>query len=78
MEAQFGWTQISRASVQRAELQLTDATQGILDELGLLEIHQAYADRFFPGTSVLHTRLRYVLFVAWAYSNTDSTTAKIK
>ena len=23
------------------------------------------ADRFFPGTSVLHTRLRYALFVPW-------------
>lgn len=69
MEAQFGWTQISRAAVQRAEAQLDDETKGVLDELGLLEIHQGYADRFFPGTSVLHTRLRYVLFVAWSYED---------
>jgi hypothetical protein len=31
----------------------------------LLSIHQAIADRLFPGTSVLHTRLRYALFVPW-------------
>lgn len=69
MEAQFGWTQISRAAVQRAEAQLSSESQGVVDELGLLEIHQGYADRFFPGTSVLHTRLRYILFVAWAYED---------
>lgn len=60
---------MSRKAVQQAEAQLTSDSQGVVDELGLLEIHQGYADRFFPGTSVLHTRLRYVLFVAWAYES---------
>ncbi len=41
--------------------------QGVRDEIGFLTVHQRYADRFFPGTSVLHTRLRYVLFVPWLY-----------
>lgn len=41
--------------------------QGVRDEIGFLSIHQRYADRFFPGTSVLHTRLRHVLFVPWLY-----------
>ena len=38
---------------------------GVRDEVGFLLIHQRYADRFFPGTSVLQTRLRYALFVPW-------------
>ena len=38
---------------------------GVRDEVGFLLVHQRYADRFFPGTSVLHTRLRYALFVPW-------------
>lgn len=38
---------------------------GVRDEVGFLIVHQRYADRFFPGTSVLHTRLRYALFVPW-------------
>ena len=69
MDAQLGWTHISRAAVQQAEAQLADESQGVVDELGMLEIHQGYANRFFPGTSVLHTRLRYLLFVAWAYES---------
>jgi hypothetical protein len=56
---------ISRAEVARAEALLNDRQRGVVDELGLLSIHQAFADRLFPGTSVLHTRLRYALFVPW-------------
>ena len=53
--------------MKRAEMQLQDELQGVRDEVGFLALHQAYADRFFPGTSVLHTRLRYALFVPWLY-----------
>jgi hypothetical protein len=69
VKSQLGWTHVSRKAVQQAEAQLASESQGVVDELGMLEIHQGYADRFFPGTSVLHTRLRYVLFVAWAYES---------
>lgn len=61
----IGWVLISRADVAKAEGLLQGGEQGIVDELGLLSIHQAVADRLFPGTSVLHTRLRYALFVPW-------------
>lgn len=46
---------------------MRDEVQGVRDQIGFLAFHQAYADRFFPGTSVLHTRLRYALFVPWLY-----------
>src|SRR5258708_5591575 len=36
-------------------------------------IHQGFADRFFPGTSVLHTRVRYALFVPWIYDGLGRT-----
>ena len=39
------------------------------DEVGFLIVHQRYADRFFPGTSVLHTRLRYALLIPWLYQS---------
>jgi len=61
----IGWVLISRTEVAKAEGLLQGDGQGVVDELGLLSIHQAIADRFFPGTSVLHTRLRYALFVPW-------------
>jgi hypothetical protein len=65
--ASFGWTYLSREALRRAQAQLAGQAQGVRDEIGFLEIHQRYADRFFPGTSVLHTRLRYALFVPWMY-----------
>lgn len=43
------------------------ASDGTRDELGFAPIHFAFADRFFPGTSVQHAQLRYVFFVAWSY-----------
>jgi Family of unknown function (DUF6361) len=61
----FGWTYLSRDALKRAEAQLSGDAAGVRDEVGFLLIHQRYADRFFPGTSVLHTRLRYVLFIPW-------------
>jgi hypothetical protein len=65
MESAFGWTQIARSDVAKAAELLKGAALGVRDEIGFLSLHQGFADRFFPGTSVLQTRLRYVLFVAW-------------
>jgi hypothetical protein len=67
MQSNFGWTLLSRDALRRAEKQLRDDAEGVRDEVGFLALHQAYADRFFPGTSVQHTRLRYALFVPWLY-----------
>ena len=61
----IGWIQLSRKAVARAEQALNDQRLGVRDEIGFLALHQSFADRFFPGTSVLHTRLRYALFVPW-------------
>lgn len=42
------------------------------DELGIGGIRDAIADRLFPGTSTIQTRLRYMLFVPWIYSSLES------
>src|SRR5262245_45448932 len=63
----FGWTYLSTGALRRAEYQLSGEGEGVRDEIGFLIIHWRYADHFFPGTSVLHTRLRYALFVPWTY-----------
>lgn len=65
MESAFGWTQIARSDVAKAAALLRNEERGVRDEIGFLSLHQGFADRFFPGTSVLQTRLRYALFVAW-------------
>lgn len=41
------------------------------DELGLGGIRDAFADLFFPGTSVVQTRARYFLFVPWMYRDLE-------
>ena len=39
--------------------------EGTVDDLGLGRIRDALSDRFFPGTSVLWRRARYLLIVPW-------------
>lgn len=41
--------------------------KGTLDELGIGQVRDAFADLLFPGTSTLHTRARYLVIVPWCY-----------
>lgn len=65
----LGWTYLSREALARAKAQMDEESMGVRDEIGFLTIHQRYANRFFPGTSVLHTRARYALFVPWLFED---------
>jgi hypothetical protein len=42
------------------------------DELGVGVIRDLLADEFFPGTSTIQTRLRYMLFVPWIYQELEA------
>jgi hypothetical protein len=42
------------------------------DELGLGSIRDSFADALFPGTSTIQTRLRYFLFIPWAYTQMEN------
>lgn len=66
MVSTFGWLDTD-AEQRRKMLEVVDLfkEQGTLDELGIGSIRDAIADSLFPGTSVLHTRLRYVMFIPW-------------
>ena len=66
MKPTLGWTMLSRAEMRQAE-RLASGEHDTRDEIGFLLIHQGFADRFFPGTSVLHTRVRYALFIPWVF-----------
>lgn len=65
----LSWVHLDRRALAAARSSLEGTFQGVRDELGLGAIHFGYADRFFPGTSVLLTRLRYALFVPWLYND---------
>ena len=41
--------------------------RGTQDQLGVGSIRDSFADRLFPGTSTIQTRLRYFLFLPWIY-----------
>lgn len=69
MEPSLGWTYLSREDLARAKAQMDAESPGVRDELGFLTIHQRYSDLFFPGTSVLHGRARYALFVPWLFED---------
>ena len=68
-EPALGWTFLSRDALAKAKAQMDEESMGVRDEIGFLTIHQRYSDRFFPGTSVLHTRARYALFVPWHFAD---------
>src|SRR3954468_5832122 len=65
--AALGWVEISDAALQRLRRELEQKGQGVVDEMGVLAIHAGYADYFFPGTSVLQTRPRYLFFICWNF-----------
>jgi hypothetical protein len=69
VEPSLGWTYLSREALARAKAQMDEESMGVRDEIGFLTIHQRYADHFFPGTSVLHTRARYAIFVPWLFED---------
>lgn len=72
----IGWFMLSEADRAAANRMLAStSSDGTRDELGFAPIHFAFADRFFPGTSVQHAQLRYVFFVAWSYQELLSQTA---
>lgn len=69
VEPSLGWSYLSREALARAKAQMDEESTGVRDEIGFLTIHQSYADRFFPGTSVLHTRARYAIIVPWLFED---------
>ena len=67
MTSTFGW--LDQDDAQRAamnEVVKLFQDKSSVDELGIGAIRDAFSNSFFPGTSVLHTRVRYLLFVPWA------------
>lgn len=68
MSSSFGWLDHSEHQ-RRQMLEIVDLfrEKGTLDELGIGVIRDGLADHFFPGTSTLQTRARYLLFIPWIF-----------
>lgn len=68
MSSTVAWLDTSREEQRRIRelLSLFSQTDS-RDELGIGQIRDAFSELLFPGTSTLHTRARYLLFVPWCY-----------
>ncbi len=68
MASSFAWLDFSDRDRKRA-LDAVDLfrEEDTRDELGLGVIRDAFADRLFPGTSTIQTRVRYFLFLPWLF-----------
>ncbi|MPY12096.1 DUF6361 family protein [Arthrobacter bussei] len=69
MASTFAWLAVD-AEQRRRMMEAVELfrDQGTIDDLGIGAIRDGISDTLFPGTSTLHTRLRYVLFVPWLLS----------
>lgn len=62
----FGWLD-GDDSQRNAMLEVVKLFDDIstVDELGIGSVRDTFSNAMFPGTSTLHTRVKYVLFVPW-------------
>jgi len=66
MSALF-WAVYDEEQKKKAEEILATFDKDSKDEMGMMSITIALSSEMFPGTSVLHTRLRYVFLVGWIF-----------
>ena len=58
---QLGWIDFSKEDRQKAfDVINLLSEQGAVDELGIGVIRDAFANYFFPGTSTIQTRAKYL------------------
>lgn len=63
---QIGWIDFSEDERNRAnQILQASKSKGAIDELGLGILRDAFAYRFFPGSSTLHTHARYYFLTAY-------------
>lgn len=72
MASRFGWVDFAEEDRQRMlDVVQLFREQDTRDELGIGTIRDAFANYFFPGTSTIQTRARYMLFVPWIYQELE-------
>lgn len=63
--SQLGWVDFSSDERNKVKLVLAALNEpGTLDELGIGQIRDAFANRLFPGLSTIQTRAKYFITIA--------------
>ena len=72
MASRLAWLDHSEAQRQRMmEIAGLFRERNTIDDLGLGPIRDTFSDALFPGTSTLHTRTKYLLFVPWIFRSLE-------
>lgn len=79
MSSHFGWVDFANED-QENMLELVRSMEypEARDELGLGVIRDVFANDFFPGTSTIQTRARYMLFIPWIYKKIEEKSARTR
>ncbi|WP_032375259.1 DUF6361 family protein [Rhodococcoides fascians] len=79
MPSTLSWLDTSADEQRRVRELIALYTQSeSRDELGIGQIRDAFADGLFPGTSTIHTRARYFLFIPWLFTQGAKTRSGTK
>lgn len=72
MPSNFGWVDLTENDRQEMlDIISLFKEQETRDELGVGTVRDAFSNYFFPGTSTIQTRARYMLFVPWIYTSLE-------
>ncbi|MDE0233721.1 MAG: DUF6361 family protein, partial [bacterium] len=64
----LGWLDFDAAATERVAILLRSLQEpATLDVLGLGSVRDAFSEMLHPGTSYIHTRLRYFMFLPWIF-----------
>jgi hypothetical protein len=77
MASSLAWLDFSEQE-QRQVLSIVELfrDRDTVDELGVGVVRDAFSDLLFPGTSTLHSRGRYVLFIPWIYQAIEHSSSR--
>jgi len=68
MPSSFNWVDFAEDDRRRMmEILHLFHEKEIREELGIGTVRDAFSDILFPGTSTLHTRAKYFLFIPWIF-----------
>jgi len=69
----LGWLDFDAAATERVATLLRSLQEpATLDVLGLGSVRDAFSEMLHPGTSYIHTRLRYFMFLPWIFQRLEA------
>ena len=78
MTSSLTWLDVSAEQQRRVrDLIRLFEEPGTRDELGIGPIRDAFSEMMFPGTAVIQTRARYLLFIPWHFQEQNNADCEV-